>query len=87
MVEPPRIEFPCDYPIKVLGEVSAGFEDMVVHIMHKHDPEFDPASATQSDSRNGNYVSIRAVIRATGEDQLQALFAELKQTGRVKMVL
>lgn len=86
-MQPPRIEFPCDYPIKVLGEASAGFEDMVVQIMHKHDPEFDPASVTQSSSRNGNYVSIRVIIRATGEAQLQALFAELKQTGRVKMVL
>ena len=86
-MEPPRIEFPCDYPIKVLGEVSAGFEDMVVRIMQKHDPEFDPATVAQRDSRNGNYISVRVVIRATGEDQLQALFAELKQTGRVKMVL
>ena len=86
-MEPPRIEFPCDYPIKVLGEVSAGFEDMVVRIMHKYDPEFDPATVAQRDSRNGNYISVRVVIRATGEDQLQALFAELKQTGRVKMVL
>ncbi len=86
-MEPPRIEFPCDYPIKVLGEVSAGFEDMVVQIMHKHDPQFDPATVTQRDSRNGNYLSIKVVIRATGEEQLQALFAELKQTGRIKMVL
>lgn len=86
-MEPPRIEFPCDYPIKVLGEVSPGFDDMVVQIMHKHDPEFDPATVTQRDSRNGNYLSIRVVIRATGEAQLQALFAELKESGRVKMVL
>lgn len=86
-MEPPRIEFPCDYPIKVLGEVSPGFEDMVARIVGKHDPEFDPATVTLQDSRNGNYVSIRIIIRATGEAQLQALFAELKDTGRVKMVL
>lgn len=86
-MEPPRIEFPCDYPIKVLGAATTGFEDMVVQILHKHDPEFDPATVTQKNSRNGNYVSVRVIIRATGEAQLQALFAELKQTGRVKMVL
>ncbi len=86
-MEPPRIEFPCDYPIKVLGEVSAGFEEMVVGIMLKHDAEFDPATVTRNNSRNGNYISFRVIIRATDEDQLQALFAELKQTGRVKMVL
>ncbi len=86
-MEPPRIEFPCDYPVKVLGEVCVGFEEMVVQIMHKHDPEFDPDTVTRNDSRNGNFVSIRVTIRATGEEQLQALFAELKQTGQVKMVL
>ncbi len=86
-MEPPRIEFPCDYPIKILAEVSAGFEEMVVAIVQKHDSQFDPATVTQNDSRKGNYVSIRVTIRATGEDQLQALFAELKQTGRIKMVL
>ena len=39
------------------------------------------------DSRNGRFQSLRVTITATGNDQLQALFASLKATGRVHMVL
>ena len=28
--EPPRIEFPCRYPIKVMGEARDDFADFVV---------------------------------------------------------
>lgn len=38
-------------------------------------------------SRNGKYMSVTVVIHATGEPQLQALFEDLKASGRIQMVL
>lgn len=83
----PRIEFPCQYPIKVIGGAGDGFVELVSEIVERHAPDFDRNSIDMRDSKNGRFVSIRVVIIATGPDQLEALHAELKASGRVQMVL
>ena len=85
--EAPKIEFPCSYPIKVIGASVEGFKDLVLSIVARHDAQFDYTTVSVNDSKNGNYRSIRMVITATGESQLKSLFEELKATGQVKMVL
>lgn len=85
--ERPRIEFPCDYPIKVLGEQGDGFVELVVDIVRRHDPELCEERISYRESGKGRYLSVQLVITATGTDQLQALFAELKASGRVALVL
>ena len=41
MTEPeaPKIEFPCDYPVKVMGANDDDFVDVVVEIGRRHAPE------------------------------------------------
>lgn len=85
--EAPKIIFPCPYPIKVIGPSVEGFTDLVVSIVRQHDPEFDPSTIEHNDSRHGAYRSVRLIITATGKDQLQAMFDDLKASGQVKMVL
>jgi uncharacterized protein len=83
----PRIEFPCQYPIKVIGAAGDDFADLVVSIVERHAPGVDMASVEVRDSKNGRFLSVRVVLEATGPEQLQALHTELKATGRVQMVL
>ena len=85
--EKPVLEFPCDYPIKVMGENAEDFRDMVVEIMEVHAPGFDREAITVRDSRTGKWLSVTVTITATGEEQLKAIFEDLKATGRVQMVL
>lgn len=85
--EAPRIEFPCRYPIKVIGNAGEGFVALVVGIVQRHAPELDPDAVDVKESKNGRFLSLRMDIVATGPDQLQALNTELKATGRVQMVL
>ncbi|WNL37612.1 DUF493 domain-containing protein [Halomonas sp. PAMB 3232] len=85
--EPPKITFPCDYPLKVVGDAAQDFAAIVCQILVKYDPEFDAGAMQVIDSRNGRFQSVRVSIRATGEQQLGALFEELKATGRVHMVV
>lgn len=90
MTEPeaPKIEFPCpDYPIKVMGDNSSEYREVVLSIMHKHAAGFDMEKVTVRDSRNGNYLSITIFIEATGKAQLQAIFEDLKSHPSTKMVL
>lgn len=84
---PPRIEFPCEYSLKIVGNNSSEFHAAVLDIVALHAPEFDRDSVTYQDSRNGRYRSLRVTILATGQPQLEALFADLKATGQVHMVV
>ena len=89
MTEPeaPRIEFPCDYPIKVMGETCEEFRDHVFAVMERHAPGFDQAKVTIRDSRKATYQSVTVTITATGKAQLDAIFVDLKTSSRVRMVL
>lgn len=84
---PPKIEFPCDYPIKVVGNAAPDFKEFVIEVVQIHAPGLDIETVTINESRNGRFVSVRMSITATGESQLQSLFEELKASGRVHMVL
>lgn len=83
----PQIEFPCAYPIKVMGEDVDNFSEAVLQIIRCHAPDLDETSISYRSSRNGRYLSLRVTITATGESQLKAMFEELKASGRVQMVL
>ncbi len=84
--EAPKIVFPCDYPIRVMGAAAPDFKDFVVRVVKKHAPDFDGKADVKA-SRTGKYLSVHIVIMATGTDQLKALHEELKASGRVQMVL
>ncbi|WP_166251821.1 HP0495 family protein [Marinobacter salicampi] len=85
--KPPKIEFPCDYSIKVIGTAAPDFRDFVVAVVQRHAPELTDADVSVNNSSKGRFSSIRLTIVATGEPQLKALFEELKASGRVHMVL
>ena len=82
-----KIEYPCAYPIKVMGLREEGFVACIVEVVKQHDPLFVPETITFRESRNGKYLSVKITITATGPDHIQALFNDLKATGRVVMVL
>jgi putative lipoic acid-binding regulatory protein len=85
--DPPKIEFPCDYPIKVLGRSSDGFESMILEVFELHAPGFDQQTMTMNISRKGTFTSLTITITATGPEQLEALHQDLLATGQVQMVI
>ena len=85
--EAPKIEFPCEYPIKVLGVASVRFQADVLEIVHRHTNTVSRDKITERASRKGNYISITIVIEATGEEQLKNLFEDLMRQENVKLVL
>jgi putative lipoic acid-binding regulatory protein len=85
--EKPKIEFPCAYPIKVMGLHGEDFTLVVLEIVRRHDPAVSAEHLSYRPSSNGKYLSVTVTITATGVAQLRALFDELKASGRVAMVL
>ena len=86
-IDPPKIEFPCLYPIKIIGVASIEFQADVVTVVEKNAGKISSDLIELQVSKKNTYVSVRITISATGVDQLQNLFDELKALDSVKMVL
>lgn len=87
VLEPPKIVFPCDYSLKVVGDAAEDFPACVCQILVRHAPDFDATTMQVVESRNGRYQSVRVTLRATGEQHIKEVFDDLKATGRVHMVV
>jgi putative lipoic acid-binding regulatory protein len=87
MVDKPTIEFPCEYPIKIIGQASDDFETRIIVIINKHQDKPFEGSFAQKKSKEGKYQSFTVTIHATSEEQLKALFKALKEDKDVMMVL
>ncbi len=81
------IEYPCDFPIKVLGRTQAGFAQTVLEIVRLYAPDFDGATMEMRTSKKGKYLSVTCVIRATSRQQLDDLYRALCDHPMVVMVL
>lgn len=87
MTESSLLEYPCDFPIKILGHSRAGFAQAVLEIVTRHAPDFDGKSMGMKSSKRGKYLSLTCVVRATSREQLDALYQELCDHPMVVMVL
>ena len=85
--ERPKIEFPCLYPIKIIGHAVDNFKEKVTSKVQEHTGPIDPDLVTVKSSRRNNYISVNITIAATGEEQLSEIFEDLKKIKSVKMVL
>jgi uncharacterized protein len=86
-IDPSLIEYPCDFPVKILGHTQAGFAQAVVEVVKRHAPDFDAATLELRTSKRRNYLSVTCVIRATSREQLDGLYQELCDHPMVVMVL
>jgi uncharacterized protein len=87
MTSGPKIEFPCDYPLWIIGEGHPQFQEQVLTIVRQHVADVHEASVNVRESRGGSYCSVRVTIVATGAEQLQVLHAALVAEPAVRMVL
>ena len=86
MMDEPKIEFPCRYPIKVIAVADDGAARRVVEIVRNHAPELTPDDVTTRQSSGEKFLAVRLTLMARGEEQLRALYAELMSDASVRMV-
>jgi len=70
-----------------MGRKQPGFAQAVMDVVLRHAPDFDPATMEMRPSRQGRYLSVTCVVRATSREQLDALYQELCDHRGVVMVL
>lgn len=75
--QPSLLEFPCDFPLKIIGFQRAGYAQAVLEVVRRHAPDYDGAEMQMRASSKGKYLSLTCTIRATSRVQLDALYQAL----------
>lgn len=81
------LEFPCDFPIKMMGRHSDEFRNIARGLVEKHTGPLDDSAIQSALSRNGRFVSITVTVRAQSRQQLDAIYREVTSHDDVLMAL
>lgn len=87
MTESSLLEFPCDFPLKIIGFQRSGYAQSILDVVKRHAPEYDGAAMEMRPSSKGKYLSLTCTIQATSQTQLDALYQELCDHPMVVKVL
>ncbi|WP_050479108.1 DUF493 family protein [Herbaspirillum rhizosphaerae] len=81
------IEYPSDFPIKVVGIMHDEFANTIVNMITEYDPTFHAGKVEMRPSSQGKYLSLTVTVRATSREQLDNLYRALSGHEMVKFVL
>ena len=81
------IEYPSQFPIKVMGNKVDGLVHAITQIAHAFDPAFDASTIELRESKGGKYLGVTITITATSREQLDELYRTLSTHPMVKVVL
>ena len=81
------IEYPSDFPIKVMGATHDDFAATIVELVLAHDPTFHSGRMEVRPSGKGTYTGLTVTVRATSRAQLDALYQALSGHHMVKIVM
>ena len=81
------LEFPCEFPIKIIGVAQEGFAQEILAVVLRHAPDYAAEAMGMRLSKGGKYLSLTCTVRAVSQTQLDALYRELSQHPLVKVVL
>jgi uncharacterized protein len=81
------IDYPSQFPIKVLGIKSDGLVHAISMIARQFDPGFDATTIELRESKGGKYLGVTITVTATSREQLDELYRTLSTHPMVKVVL
>ena len=80
-------EFPCDFPIKVMGKSHPEFAETIVTVVRQFDEAVDASRVETRPSSGGNYTGLTVTVRATSRAHLDDIYRALTGHPMVKVVL
>ena len=81
------IEFPCDFPIKVMGETHPDFTTEIIKAIQTILPNFDVSKIEMRGSSGGKYISLTCTVFVSSKPQLDNIYRALSGHKMVKVVL
>ncbi len=81
------IDFPCDFPIKVMGETHPHFTQEIIKTISSLMPHFDATNIVMRGSSGGKYISLTCIVHVISKPQLDTIYRALTSHPMVKVVL
>lgn len=81
------IEFPCDFPIKVMGETHPDFTTEIIKTIQKLERNFNASKVEMRGSSGGKYISLTCTVHVESKPQLDNIYRALTSHPMVKVVL
>ena len=81
------IEFPCDFPIKVMGETHDDFAAEIIKTIQTQLASFDATKIEMRGSSGGKYISLTCTVHVTTKAQLDDVYRALSAHPMVKFAL
>ncbi|HWN07639.1 MAG TPA: DUF493 domain-containing protein [Steroidobacteraceae bacterium] len=80
-------QFPCEFPIKVMGRDTEPFRTLTLAIVERHAGSLAPGSISERTSSKGRFLSLTYTIRAESRAQLDRIYQDLTDSGVVLVAL
>jgi hypothetical protein len=71
------LQFPCSFPIKMMGRADAEFSDTAIRLVEQHVGSVAASAIQMSASRQGNFLSVTVTINAQSQEQLDNIYNDL----------
>ncbi len=81
------LDFPCDFPIKMMGREQPEFRDAAVALVERHTGKIRSDAIRTALSRNGNFLSITITIKAQNQQQLDDIYSDLSEHEEILVAL
>lgn len=87
MSDATALEFPCHFPIKIMGRESAEFRVLARSLVEKHTGPLADDAIHSSLSRNGTFVSVTVTVHAQSQQQLDDIYREITSNDDILVAL
>lgn len=87
MADESLLEFPCDFPIKIMGQATDEFRSLALGIVTRHFGTLAADRIEERPSTGGKYLSLTCTVRAESKAQLDAVYTELTSCRQVLVAL
>ncbi len=81
------LEFPCEFPIKLMGRDTPSFTNTARSLVEKHTGRLSDDAIQSSLSRNGRFISITITVNAQSRQQLDDIYRDATDHAEVLMAL
>jgi putative lipoic acid-binding regulatory protein len=84
---PPLIDFPCEFPIKVMGETQDAFAQTIIDLIQTIVPSFNASHIEMRASSAGKYISLTCTVHVISQAQLDDVYRLISKHPLVKFAL
>ena len=81
------LEFPCDFPIKIMGRDQPQFREAAIALIEQHAGNIPEDTIRTNLSREGNFLSITITIKAESQQQLDDIYRALSEHDEILVAL